>query len=289
MAVYREEDMSRIALRQEDAVAVVSFSNPPDNYMDGETETELSAVLDVIEADASIRVVVFTGGEPDVFIRHYDVGILLDRSKIMRSKKLIFDPARPVPASLIHKCYDRIETMPKPFIAAINGTAMGGGFELALACDIRLVKDGPYDLGLPEVNLGILPGAGGTQRMTRLIGEAKAKELMLLGRTMSPREVKDVGLASLCVEDDVVAEAMEIAQTLARRSPRAVGHIKDLITGVSVRSGEDGSARERTLFCDLMVDDRAFEEMSDMAEGKRDIRDPELIKNKKKYWPDEND
>ncbi|WP_340151425.1 enoyl-CoA hydratase-related protein [uncultured Sneathiella sp.] len=281
--------MSRVSLRQEDAVAVVSFSNPPDNYMDAETESELAAVLGVIETDASIRAVVLTGGKPDVFIRHYDVGILLDRSKIMRSKQMTFDPARPVPASLIHKCYDRIEAMAKPFIAAINGTAMGGGFELALACDIRLVKDGPYDLGLPEVNLGILPGAGGTQRLTRLVGEAKAKELMLLGRTMSPREVKEIGLASLCVEGDVLAEALEIAKTLARRSPRAVGHIKDLITGVSYRSGEEGSARERTLFCDLMVDNRAFEEMSDMVEGKRDIRDPELMKNKKKYWSDEND
>ncbi|MEX1035488.1 MAG: enoyl-CoA hydratase-related protein [Sneathiella sp.] len=281
--------MSRVSLRQEDAVAVVSFSNPPDNYMDGQMETELSGALDTIEADTSVRAIVLTGGEPDVFIRHYDVGILLDRSKIMRAKNMSFDPARPVPASLIHKCFDRIEAMPKPFIAAINGTAMGGGFELALACDIRLVKEGPYDLGLPEVNLGILPGAGGTQRMTRLVGEAKAKELMLLGRTMSPREATKIGLASFCVEGDVVARAMEIAHTLARRSPRAVGHIKDLITGASRRTTGEGYARERTLFCDLMVDDRAFEEMSNMAEGKRDIRDLELIRNKKRYWSDESD
>ncbi|MDF2366701.1 enoyl-CoA hydratase/isomerase family protein [Sneathiella sp.] len=273
--------MAQLTLDRQGNIGIIRFSNPPQGYMDGETEGELEVALTEVEGDPEIRVVVLTGADEDVFIRHYDVGVLYERSKAMAARGLTFDPARPVPESLIHKCYRRIEAMGKPFIAAINGSAMGGGFELALACDIRIVKDGPYDLGLPEVNLGILPGAGGTQRLTRLVGKAKALELMLLGRTVSPREALELGLASFCVEGDVLEEALEVASLLASRSPRAISHIKDLIQGIDDRPVEDGFARERTLFCDLMVDERGLEEMGKMAAGKRDIRDPALARFKR--------
>ncbi len=268
--------MAQLTIDRQDNIGIIRFSNPPLGYMDGETESELEAALTEVEGDPEMRAVIVTGADKEVFIRHFDVGVLFERSKAMAERGLTFDPARPVPESPIHKCYRRIEAMGKPFIAAINGTAMGGGFELALACDIRIVKDGPYDLGLPEVNLGILPGAGGTQRLTRLVGKAKALELMLLGRTLTPREATELGLASFCVDGDVLEKALEVASLLASRSPRAVGHIKDLIQGVSNRSSEDGFARERTLFCDLMVDERGLEEMGKMVAGERDIRDPSL-------------
>lgn len=273
--------MAQLTIERQDNIGIIRFSNPPLGFMDGETESELDAALTEVEEDPEIRVVIITGADNDVFIRHYDVGVLYERSKAMAERGLKFDPARPVPESLIHKCYRRIEAMGKPFIAAINGSAMGGGFELALACDIRIVKDGPYDLGLPEVNLGILPGAGGTQRLTGLVGKAKALDLMLLGRTMTPREAMDLGLASYCVNGNVLEKALEVAALLASRSPRAINHIKDLIQGVNNRSAEDGYARERTLFCDLMVDDRGLEEMGKMAAGERDIRDPSLAQLKR--------
>ncbi|MZR32261.1 enoyl-CoA hydratase/isomerase family protein [Sneathiella litorea] len=272
--------MAQLTIDRRDNIGIIRFSNPPYGYMDGETESELDAALTAVEGDPEIRAVIFTGAEKSVFIRHYDVSALYERSKAMADRGLKFDPARPVPESTIHKCYRRIEGMSKPFIAAINGTAMGGGFELALACDIRIVKDGPYDLGLPEVNLGILPGAGGTQRLTRLVGKAKALELMLLGRTVTPREAVDLGLASVCVDGDVLDKAMEVASLLASRSSRAVGHIKDLIQGIDDRPVEEGFARERTLFCDLMVDERGLEEMGKMAARERDIKDPALAKFK---------
>ncbi|WP_293947923.1 enoyl-CoA hydratase/isomerase family protein [Sneathiella sp.] len=263
--------MARLTMEQQQDVAIIRFSNPPHGFMDGETEAELAAALDRIEADDSIHAVILTGGEADVFIRHYDVGILYERGRALADRGMVFDAARPVPESPIHVCLRRIVEMPKPFIAAINGTAMGGGFELALACDIRLVQEGEYDLGLPEINLGILPGAGGTQRLTRLIGEAKALELMLLGQTMRPREAVRLGLASFLVEGEVMDKALEVARRLAARSPRAVGHIKDLVRGIPDRSPEEGFARERTLFCDLMVSERGLQEMGDMVVGRRDI------------------
>ena len=266
--------MKQVSTDIEGGVALVRFHNPPHGYMDDRTEEELSAVLDEIENNDAVRAVVMTGGLENVFIRHYDVGVLYERGKAMAAKGMSFDVSRSVPEVPLHICLGRMEAMPKAFVAAINGTAMGGGFELALACDIRVVKDGVYDLGLPEINLGLLPGAGGTQRLPRLIGQAKALELELLGRTMRPREARDIGIASHCVEGDVVAKAMELARTLARKSPKALGHIKRLVRSTADRPLEEGLADERTLFCDLMVDERALKEMGDMASGKRDIRDP---------------
>jgi enoyl-CoA hydratase len=249
--------------------------------MDSETEKELEILLDNVEQDDEIRAVIFTGGLDDVFIRHYDVSVLFKRSQSMAEKGMAFNLDRPVPEATLHKCFQRMENMPKAFVAAINGSAMGGGFELALACDIRLVKDGPYDLGLPEINLGILPGAGGTQRLPRLIGESRALEMTLLGKTISPREAKDMGLAGFCVKGDVVEKAFEVANALADRSPRALAHIKKLVRGAASTMIDDGLAQERTLFCDLMVDPRALLEMGNMDAGRRDIRDPNFSASKK--------
>lgn len=273
--------MNEVRFEQQGAVAILRFSNPPHGYMDGETETALAAHLDRIEGDDSIRAVVLTGGQEDVFIRHYDVSALYETAKGMAARGMSFSTDRPVPEAPYLVCLRRMEEMAKPFIAAINGTAMGGGFEMALACDIRLVKDGPYDLGLPEINLGILPGAGGTQRLTRLLGEAKALEMILLGRTISPREAAACGIASACIRGDVLAKAMELANGLARRPPRAMAHIKGLIKGVAHYPPDEGLARERTLFCDLMVDEEALQEMKAMSEGKRDILDPLFTASRK--------
>lgn len=273
--------VQQITTEVDAGVVLVRFHNPPHGFMDGGTEEELTAVLDDIEHNNTIRAVVMTGGLEDVFIRHYDVAVLYERGKAMAARGLSFDVTRPVPEAPLHACLRRMEASPKPFIAAINGTAMGGGLELALACDIRLALDGRYDLGLPEINLGLLPGAGGTQRLTRLIGEAKALELQLLGRTINPGEAKAIGLVAECVAGDVIERALALAQTLASRSPRALGHIKHLVRSAADRPLGEALARERTLFCDLMVDARALTEMGEFVAGKRDIRDPEHMAGKR--------
>ncbi len=265
--------MAQFSVTRQGAVLKAAVSNPPHGYMDGDTEVELAALLDEVEFDDTVRAVVFTGGEPDVFIRHYDVGVLEERSRALAAKGVSFDTDRPVPESPYLTCLRRIETLPKAFVAAINGTAMGGGFELALACDIRLAQDGDYHLGLPEINIGLLPGAGGTQRLVRLIGEGRALEMTLLGRTIRPLEAAALGIVSACVEGDVVEHAMEIAAELAAKPPRALGHIKRLVRGAAGRPLAEGLADERTLFCDLMVDDQSIELMAEMNAGKRDIRD----------------
>jgi enoyl-CoA hydratase/carnithine racemase len=126
-----------------------------------------------------------------------------------------------------HRMLDRIMLMPKAVIAAINGDCMGGGYELSLACDFRLAADGPYQIGLPESVLGILPGGSGTQRLPRLIGRGKALEVMLFGNVYSPRDAERMGMVNrVLAPDTLMSFAMGWARTLAKRSPRSVAAIK---------------------------------------------------------------
>jgi len=265
--------MPQITLDQRDTVLVATIANPPQGFMDDDTVSELAALLDRVEQDQAIRAVVFTGGLPGVFIRHYDVDVLEARGRAMQAKGLTFDPSRPVPESLYLTCLRRIETMPKAFIAAINGIAMGGGFELALACDLRLAAAGTYWLGLPEINIGLLPGAGGTQRLARLIGEGRALDLIMRGRTVQPAEAERLGIVAECVDGDLAAAAFSAAQEFGAKPPLALAHIKRLVRGTLSRPLDDGLADERTLFCDLMVSQESIDRMAAMNAGTRDIRD----------------
>jgi enoyl-CoA hydratase/carnithine racemase len=266
--------MNRLLVEKEGPVWLVRFHNPPSSYMDHLTARELSVFLDEVEASDTVRAVILTGSEADVFIRHYDVGELLQAGVAMAEKGLQFSPQRPVPETDVHRCLRRIETIPVIFIAAVNGTAMGGGFEMALACDLRLVQAGDYDLGLPEVNVGLLPGAGGTQRLARLLGQARAMEMVLLGNTISPQRVFEYGLALECVPGDVLVRAREVAARVVGHTAKASAHIKQLVRGAHDWAPDEGLAVERTLFCDLMVAPDSIAAMGEMVEGGTDIRHP---------------
>lgn len=267
-----EPGTGRVEIEREGAVAVLVFSNPPHGYMDEASERGLAAALDEVEADAGVHAVVLTGGEPGMFIRHYDVRLLERRGRALAARGLVFTTDRPVPEPSLHHSLRRIEESPKPYIAALNGTAMGGGFELALVCDLRIAQAGDYPLGLPEVNVALLPGAGGTQRLTRLLGQARALELMLTGRTFGPDEAKALGLV-VSVVPDARTHALELARELAGKSARALAHIKRLVRGVGTMPAAQGLADERTLFCDLMVQPEGIDAMAAMNRGERGIRD----------------
>ncbi|MEL7463771.1 MAG: enoyl-CoA hydratase/isomerase family protein [Pseudomonadota bacterium] len=258
----------RATLIREGAVAWLTFSNPDAGLMDPAMEAQLLAAIEEVEADETLRVCVLTGGQPDVFIRHYDLKTLAERAEFMREKGYEFTADRPVPEGGVHTAMRRMEAGETIYLAALNGTAMGGGFELALACDIRLVQSGDHQFGLPEVNLGLLPGAGGTQRLPRLIGPGRALSMMLTGRTLSPTGMNQLGLASE-VTDDVAALARGWADRLAAKPPLAVRHIKRLAQG----EFEDGWGAERSLFCDLMVSDDAARLLAEGAAGDRIITD----------------
>jgi enoyl-CoA hydratase len=253
-------------------IAVIRFANPPQGYMDEGTEAGLTTAIDQVEGDDAVRAVILTGAQEGVFIRHYDVRVLEARSRKMAARGMVFTPDRPVPEPALHRNLRRIETSPKPYIAAINGVAMGGGYELALACDIRLAQAGDYPIGLPEVNLGILPGAGGTQRLQLLVGQARALEYCLTGRTFTPQQAAEAGLVNACVASPVLDHALTMAQQMASHPPLALAHIKRLIRGAL--PDPDRLATERTLFCDLMVRDAAIALMARMNDQGSDIRNP---------------
>jgi enoyl-CoA hydratase len=264
---------SRLSLTRQGTTAIVRLFNPPQGFMDEAMESELMQALGTLEAWKDGRVVVITGAEPGMFVRHYDVAILQKRSQAMIERGKSFSVERPVPKSVIHHCIERIENSPLIFIAALNGTAMGGGFELALGCDIRLAQNGDYQLGLPELNLGLLPGAGGTQAMASLIGTGPALFNLLTAKVFSPQELLSAGLVSACT-DDVMAEALRLASQIEAVPFRACANIKKLVRNAPRWSHADGLAAERTLFCDCMVDPMAQPLMDDVVSRKRTIAEP---------------
>lgn len=267
--------MAQVTVEHRGAVAVCTITNPPAGYMDSATVPELDAATRELESDSSVRAVVITGGIPGVFIRHYSVVELEALSAQLRQAGVTVDLDSRVPERDLDRVFRRIETMPKPVIAAINGTAMGGGFELTLACDIRVAEAGPYFLGLPEINVGILPGAGGTQKLARLIGTSRALEMTLRGRTVGPEEALRLGIVQeLASPGDALARAVTLAAEIASRPPQAVAHIKRLVRSAIATPLDDGLALERTLFLDLLVSDEAVRLMHQMNEGSNDIRNP---------------
>lgn len=265
--------MPQVRIEREGPVATLTITNPPMGYMDSATVPELDAATAELEADPGVRAVVITGGLPGVFIRHYSVHDLERLSRNLREQGVQVDPSRLLPERDLDRVFRRMETMPKPVIAAINGLAMGGGFELTLACDLRIAEEGDYEVGLPEVKVGILPGAGGTQKLARLVGMPRALEMTLRGRTVSPAEALALGIVHEVVPaGGSVARARELAGEIATRSARAVAHIKRLVRMTPETPLADGLALERTLFLDLLVSDEALDLMSRMNAGDLDIR-----------------
>ena len=185
-----------IHTRREASTLVATMTNPPRNLLNAPMVAELTTLAAEIEHDEDVRALILTGGADGIFITHYDVGELSGASDVARQRES-FGASDELHG--MHKLLLALQALPQPVIAAVNGTAMGGGCELALACDFRYMARG-YQIGLPEVRVGILPGAGGTQRMTRLLGTAKALELMLLGDTVDADTAERIGLVHRAVD-----------------------------------------------------------------------------------------
>ena len=308
--------MSTIKTEITDNIGIIKFNNPPHNFMTAEMVRDLDRITRAWENDHSIRAIILTSDVPGVFISHYEIkDILTMFEPLQKTPRLLqglntftclatgwlirgLDKVQPLGALLesallktllsgvvelecIHRTFNRLQSMNKVVIGAINGEAMGGATELLLACDFRLMADGDYSFGLPEVTAAIIPGAGGTQRMTRLLGVGKALELMLEGALLNPIQAQECGLVNRVVsEEDLLSEALVLARRMARRPPVSVGGIKRSVRIGGSRSFMGGlEVEKRHFYATGYTKDavRAFEYY--FAESEQGKSDREVIKN----------
>lgn len=219
---------------EDGAVATVTVNRPDVlNALDRQTVTELTEVFGRLGQDETVRCVVLTGAGERAFVAGADINEL---------SRLGPTTARAM-ADAGHRLCDDIEQLGKPVLAAINGFALGGGCELAMACTLRLAATSAR-LGQPEISLGLIPGFGGTQRLPRLVGRGRALELMLTGAPIDAAEAHRIGLVNRVVPDERLAEETgRLAATLARQAPVAVRHILE-----AVHHGLDMSLAEASVF-----------------------------------------
>ena len=251
-----------IRVELEEAVALVTIDRQEAmNALDVGTLTDLRGRLSELAADESVRVVILTGAGEKAFVAGADI-------KYMSNLDV---EAAKAWGALGHEAGRLLETMPKPTIAAINGFALGGGCELALACDIRYAAS-TAKLGQPEVNLGIIPGWGGTQRLARVCGLGIARELIFTGRIVGADEALRIGLVN-AVHDPVLDKAHETATLLAAKSTVALRTMKELANRALGGDHEENLAAEGKTFGELFSTKDAKEGLAAFVEK----REPKFV------------
>jgi enoyl-CoA hydratase len=217
-------------------IGLITFNRPKAlNALNSQMIDEMNAALDVFQVDAAIAVIVITGSEK-AFAAGADIREMKDKT---------YDEAR---AQNFLSNWDHSNTIRKPLIAAVSGYALGGGFEYALACDI-LIADGTAKFALPEVTIGVIPGGGGTQRLARTLGKAKAMELILTGRMIDAYEAERLGIVSaLAPEGQALHHALMMAEKIAGFSQPVIAAAKEAVRAAFEQPMGQGLAHERALF-----------------------------------------
>jgi enoyl-CoA hydratase len=248
--------------KRDGGVAVVTLDRPEAlNALNGETLTELRDAVRGLALDTDARVVVLTGAGK-AFAAGADIKEMTDMSVLEAHGW----------GMLGHECGRLLESMPKPTIAAVNGFALGGGCELALACDIRYASE-HAKFGQPEINLSVIPGWGGTQRLARAVGAGLAKDLILTGRTIDAAEAHRIGLVSAVYPaDELMERVLETAAGLAKKSPVALSAAKDAANRALQGDLATGLSYEAILFSALFATEDQLEGMRAFTEK----RDPEF-------------
>jgi enoyl-CoA hydratase/carnithine racemase len=265
--------MDRIQVEERGRVLLATLDNPPHALMDAQTVEALDALVARADADHGVGAVVLTGAHPDRFVAHYDVKELLDGARTSPSVS-----ARTASASLravgalrrlpaveqamagtpvaglaalerFHAVFLRMNRSGAVWVAALNGSAMGGGCELALACDFRLMADGEHGIGQPEILFGFPPGGGGTQRLARMLGSHRALRLVLDGGPLTPAEAAELGIVDEVVPAaELVDRATALAGRLGSRPKAAVAGAKRAIYEGGSLPLPDGLRVERAEF-----------------------------------------
>lgn len=251
--------MSVITLEVQDHIATLTINSPPANALSSTLLKELDKKLDEIERDLSVKVVILKGEG-----RFFSAG-----ADIKEFTSLQASPDYEVLSRNGQKIFDRMEHFHIPIIAAIHGAALGGGLELAMACHIRIVSNNAK-LGMPELNLGIIPGFAGTQRLPQLVGTAKAYELILTSEPISGEEAAKIGLANQSVvEEDVFTTAENLAEKIAAKSKPSITKIMQLIPYAKVSSFEEGAKKEAHAFAEVFGNEDATEGIQAFIEKRK--------------------
>jgi enoyl-CoA hydratase len=222
-----------------DGIGIVTINRPESsNALNGEVFTELYELFQEIEHDAEVRVVILTGSGQKAFVAGSDIVEMQPQSSVEVNSFV----------EEVRKASDRIYTLSKPTIAAINGYALGGGCELAMCCDLRIASE-KARFGQPEINLAVIPGGGGTQRLTRLIGMTRAKELLYTGDMIDAQTAISMGLVNKVVPlDSLMNEAKEMAKKLLTKSGRILSLIKTAVNSGANMSLPDALDLEAQCF-----------------------------------------
>ncbi|SDO98883.1 enoyl-CoA hydratase-related protein [Desulforhopalus singaporensis] len=247
-----------IVFEQSDGIAKITINRPKAlNALNKQTLLELQSCLaEVALNTAGIRSVIITGSGEKSFVAGADISYMQP-----------LDPAGGKTfASLGHKVMAMVENLPQPVIAAVNGFALGGGCELAISCDIRYASDNAK-FGQPEVNLGVIPGFGGTQRLPRLIGKGLANELLFSGKMIDSAEAERIGLVNrVYPQEQLMEESMKLAAMIASRGPGAVRLCKESVNNGMEMDLNRGCAYETDLFALCFADEEQQEGMSAFLE-----------------------
>ncbi len=250
-------DFDNLLVERDGRVATITINRPKVlNALNAHTLAELRHILIELEHDADARAVIITGAGEKAFVAGADITELAEQTPVSGREMALAG----------QQVFDRIEQLGKPVIAAINGYALGGGCELAMACTLRLAADSAK-LGQPEINLGLLPGYAGTQRLARLVGKGRALELLLTGTPVSATEAERIGLVNRVVPAaELMADARRLAEQLAAQAPVAVRYIIDAVNTGGDLPFTEACRYEATLFGLAAATD-------DMREGTRAFLD----------------
>ena len=268
-------DYKHLEIEDNGQVIICYLSNPPTHTLTAQGLLEIHDFLDSLASNKELRVLAFTGGGEDVFIRHYEVGELADAAEknIGREKaanKTEDNPKRKLHG--FHKMLLKIRDLEAIVIAGINGNTAGGGCEFSLGCDLRVMSSGDYFIGLPETGVGILPGGGGTQRLARLIGTSRALDLILHGQLISNTKAHEYGVINEILPKESFLESLkEYCQALASRAPIALREVKKAIHKGMDLPLEEALLVEQEAFNKTMNSKDAANAMRTMLDSKEEI------------------
>ncbi|MDP2271151.1 MAG: enoyl-CoA hydratase-related protein [Archangium sp.] len=234
--------MDFVKLELDGAIAVITIDRPKAlNALNRQVLTELSEAIGQVAENKTTRALILTGGGEKAFVAGADIA---EMAGLSQAESTAF-------AELGHRVLDSLEHLPVPVIAAVNGFALGGGTELALACDFIYASE-KAKFGQPEVVLGVIPGFGGTQRLTRIVGRARAKEIIFTGDMLDAQKAKEIGLAlEVLPAAELMAHCKKVAANIARRGPLAVAQAKRVIDAGADLPLKEGNSIEREGFAKL--------------------------------------